>query len=88
MNTPIKVCLVEPDELYIEYSDGMKGSVKLDDILNHEDYKDIRDKIDASQVKIGGDGDILIGGKVKLCKNAAYGILAMKAQMKRLGLEL
>jgi len=88
MNIISKAYFTEPMDLYVEYTDGMKGRVDLADIINHDDYKNIKREINVKNITIADDGDILIDGKVKLCKNATYGILEMKAQMRKLGLEL
>ncbi len=88
MNIVLKAGFEKPMDLYVEYADGMKGKVDLADIINHEDYKNIKRDINVKNITTADDGDILIDGKIKLCRNATYGILAMKAQMKKLGLEL
>ena len=63
-------------------------TVSIDEVLNHKDYADIKDSVDVTQVSLADDGDILIDGKVRLCKRATYGILELKEQMRKLGLEL
>ncbi|RMD49158.1 MAG: hypothetical protein D6830_05480, partial [Ignavibacteria bacterium] len=73
---------------YVEYSDSLSGVIELDDILNHKDYREIKDSVNPRNVGIAEDKDILIDGKIKLCKNATYSILQLKNQMKKLGLEL
>lgn len=88
MPQPIKVSFTEPKNLFVEYDDGMKGIISIDDILAHKDYADIKEEIDLKNVSIADDGDLIIDGKIKLCKNATYGIIELKDQMKRLGLEL
>ncbi len=88
MPIPVNVKFAEPNHIFVEYDDGMKGTVSIDDILEHKDYAEIKDEIDIKNVSIAEDGDLMIDGKIRLCKNATYGILQLKEQMKRLGLEL
>ncbi len=88
MAYPVEVEFREPNNLYVEYSDSLSGVIELDDILNHKDYREIKDSVNPRNVGIAEDKDILIDGKIKLCKNATYSILQLKNQMKKLGLEL
>lgn len=84
----INVKYSEPRNLFVEYANGVKGTVSVDEVLNHKDYVDIKDTVDVTNVSLAEDGDILIDGKVRLCRNATYGILELKEQMRKLGLEL
>lgn len=85
---PVEVEYRAPNNLFVKYSDSLSGVVDLDEIINHPQYEPVRNQLELSNVSIAEDKDILIDGKIKLCKNATYAILKLKDQLNKLGLEL
>jgi len=79
-----------PDKiLYVKYYDGMEGKISLKKLTTREQFEEMKDVDVFEDVKIDKEsGDVIINGKIELCKNAMYGILDLKKQMAGLGLSM
>jgi len=75
--------------LFIKYSNGMEGKISLEKLTTREQFEELN-KINVFEDVIVDDksGDIIVNGKIELCKNAIYGILDLKKQMAGLGLSM
>jgi hypothetical protein len=76
-------------KIFVKYSNGMEGIISLEGLSKREQFAELR-SVDVLEDVIIDEksGDIIVNGKIELCKNAMYGILDLKKQMAGLGLSM
>lgn len=86
---PVEVKAVNSDTIYIKYSDGLEGEVKLAYLQKRAGFEILSDPEIFRKVKINEiDKDISWGDGLNICKNALHGQLELIVSMKKLGLDI
>ncbi len=89
MNKIIKLKLLPDRKLFVKYSDNVEGVIDLSKTSNKKVHKELASSMELKKVKIDDkSGDIVINEEIELCKNATYGILKLRAQIKSFGINL
>lgn len=81
MKVPISVTVINDDQIYVKYSDGLDGNISLTKSLNK--------KINQStNIVIHKDSKNIIIDDVELCKDAIYKQLHLKNLASKLRLDI
>ena len=86
-----KIVEVRPSDnfrLYVRYSDGLDGYIKMEKMLKHKDYECIRNEEEFKKVSVDPKTkDIVWKCGATMCKVATYGMLKLIKEAKSLGLD-
>jgi len=75
--------------LYLKYSDGMEGSIKLNKLVERIGYKTLCNPCVFEEVYINPDtNDVSWEGGITICKDAIYRQLELKRLMKNLHIDI
>lgn len=89
MNKIIEVKILPDKKIFVKYSDDLEGVLDLSKLSEQENYKEFASMNEFENVVINDKtGDLIINGKIEICKNATYEILKLRAQMKSFGINL
>ena len=85
MVLPIDVKIIGDKKIFIKFDDHITGEIDLTKVLKKENG----DIGFITKVEIEEKSrDIIIDGKITLCKNAIHKMLVLKKQMRILGLDI
>ncbi len=85
----IEVNPLEEKKIFVKYSDGLEGVLNLKRLLDRKEYENIPKTISKESLKIDEEsGDVILFGKILLCKVAMHEILRLRKQMEKLGIYL
>lgn len=81
MKVPISVKIINEEQIYIKYSDGLEGNISIKKSLN----KNINQ---STNIVINKDSKNIIINDVELCKDAIYKQLHLKNIASKLKLDI
>lgn len=89
MVNPVLVKAINENQLYIEYSDGLKGTLDLTKVKSRTEHQIPNSFAGFAKVKIDeSTGDFVWENGANICKNASYRILELKRLAKSIKLDI